>query len=96
MSGGHAAARRQRFAPRGHELREREAGDVRRITFKVAASERDDAVEIAKRQARDEGWRIRTLQARLEMLGDRENDVAVIRSLRNSLARDLTILAGER
>lgn len=31
----------------------------------------------------------RKLQARLEMLGDRAADVAVVRSLRDSLARDL-------
>ena len=31
----------------------------------------------------------RTLQARLELLGDRAADVAVVRSLRDSLARDL-------
>lgn len=31
----------------------------------------------------------RQLQARLEMLGDRAADVAVVRSLRDSLARDL-------
>jgi hypothetical protein len=30
----------------------------------------------------------RTLQGRLEMLGDRAADVAIIRSLRDSLARD--------
>ena len=31
----------------------------------------------------------RTLEARLELLGDRRGDVEVVRSLRNSLARDL-------
>lgn len=31
----------------------------------------------------------RKLQERLEMLGDREADVAVVRSLRDSLSRDL-------
>jgi hypothetical protein len=35
----------------------------------------------------------RKLQARLEMLGDRAADVAVVRSLCNSLARDLAALA---
>lgn len=35
----------------------------------------------------------RALQARLEMLGDRDPDVAVVRSLRDSLARDLALLA---
>lgn len=34
----------------------------------------------------------RTLQERLEMLGDRANDVAIIVSLRNSLGRDLALL----
>lgn len=34
----------------------------------------------------------RTLQARLELLGDRAVDVAVVRSLRDSLARDLARL----
>ena len=37
----------------------------------------------------------RALQARLEMLGDRVADVAVVRSLRDSLARDLALLAAE-
>ncbi len=31
----------------------------------------------------------RALQARLELLGDRAHDVAVVHSLRDSLARDL-------
>lgn len=35
----------------------------------------------------------RALQARLELLGDRDPDVAVIRSLRDGLARDLALLA---
>lgn len=35
----------------------------------------------------------RTLQARLELLGDRAADVAVVRALRDSLARDLALLA---
>lgn len=34
----------------------------------------------------------RQLTERLEMLGDRQRDVAVIRSLRNSLAHDLATL----
>jgi hypothetical protein len=34
----------------------------------------------------------RALQARLELLGDRAADVAVVRSLRDSLARDLVAL----
>lgn len=34
----------------------------------------------------------RTLQERLEMLGDRRGDVAVIVSLRDSLARDMQAL----
>lgn len=34
----------------------------------------------------------RRLQARLEMLGDRAADVAVVHSLRDSLARDLEAL----
>jgi hypothetical protein len=34
----------------------------------------------------------RTLQERLELLGDRASDVAVVRSLRDSLARDLGAL----
>ena len=33
----------------------------------------------------------RTLQERLELLGDRAGDVAVVVSLRNSLARDLEL-----
>lgn len=34
----------------------------------------------------------RALQARLELLGDRAADAAVVRSLRDSLARDLALL----
>lgn len=38
----------------------------------------------------------RKLQARLEMLGDRAADVQAVRSLRDSLARDLADLAVTR
>lgn len=34
----------------------------------------------------------RALQARLELLGDRAHDVALVHSLRDSLARDLAAL----
>lgn len=37
----------------------------------------------------------RALQARLELLGDRAADVAIVRSMRDSLARDLASLSEE-
>jgi hypothetical protein len=36
----------------------------------------------------------RVLQGRLEMLGDREADVRIVRSLRDSLSRDLEAVGG--
>lgn len=61
MTRPHTAGRRRRFSGRPHELREREADRVERISFKVAAADTDAAVVAAKAEAHAEGWRIRTL-----------------------------------
>lgn len=60
MNRPYARGRRRSFATRGHDLRER-AREVHSISFRVAGADRDEAVAEAKRQAKAEGWTIRTL-----------------------------------
>lgn len=59
MSRGHVSSRRRSFSPRAHHIRENV--DTTRLTYKAAGATSDEAIEDAKRQARDEGWTIRTV-----------------------------------
>jgi hypothetical protein len=64
MTRGHVAGRRRRFAPRRHSLDERgPAAEVRSISFKVPGIDPVAAIAVAKDQAREEGWTIRTLSS---------------------------------
>lgn len=73
---------------------------IRQRGLAAATSSPQDSSTVGPIERRQREWELseavsaaRSLQARLELVGDRQRDVAVIHSLRDSLARDLAALA---